>query len=358
MLGLFGLIGALGAGLVIDGLFAKDNTAHSDAEDPDREAEDQGHADRPDMLDLIRDPADDAAERSPQQDLHRDGASGQDFEPETRQAAGATKPDAIRLGTLRDDRIGGGEGDDSIKGLQGDDQIVGRGGHDTLDGGRGADRLEGERGNDLLLGRDGDDELRGGDGHDSLRGGKGHDLLAGENGADRLFGAAGHDSLMGGSGQDTLYGGAGNDWLQGGYGDDLLYGGAGKDTLDGDFGNDTLVGHVPGRIEDETDFLNGGAGNDLLVLGNGDIGTGGAGADRFQLGDWLTEGSGAYIADFDARQDELEVIYDAKAHPDPVLTLHKIANSPDVELHLDGMRLATLANGGGIDLSTIRLTAA
>jgi Ca2+-binding RTX toxin-like protein len=64
-------------------------------------------------------------------------------------------------------------------------------------------------------------------------------------------------SIDGGAGDDVLIGGDGPDTLNGGPGDDVLIGGAGPDTLNGGDGDDVLMGG-PGQ-----DTLNGGRGDNV-----------------------------------------------------------------------------------------------
>lgn len=87
-----------------------------------------------------------------------------------------------------------------------------------------------------------------------------------------IEGGAGDDTLRGGDGDDTLSGGAGHDSLMGGAGADHLYGGDGADTLDGG-----------GAPEGRFDYLDGGAGDDLIHLSATTIAVGGAGADTFAI---------------------------------------------------------------------------
>ena len=81
-----------------------------------------------------------------------------------------------------------------------------------------------------------------------------------------------NETLHGGDGDDTIHGGAGNDSIQGGGGADHLYGGAGDDTLDG--------GTAP---QGAFDVLDGGDGNDQLMLSGSTIAIGGKGADTFVI---------------------------------------------------------------------------
>ncbi|MFD1808103.1 hypothetical protein ACFSHQ_07915 [Gemmobacter lanyuensis] len=146
--------------------------------------------------------------------------------------------------------------------------------------------------------------------------------------------------------------------MQGGFDHDRLSGGTGTDTLDGDAGNDTLIGHQPGQVDVAQDFLNGGAGDDLLIVGNGDLASGNSGADTFRLGDWLEEGDGARIMDFDPTTDGIEIQYDPTAHPNPVVDLRLDDSTGDMQVRLDGMPLVLVQNGAGLTLEAIRLSAA
>ncbi len=156
----------------------------------------------------------------------------------------------------------GNAGNDYIDGGAGNDWLYGDDGNDTLIGGVGNDYLNGGAGNDYLTSGMGNDSLYGGGGNDYLDGGAGNDYLTGDNGNDYLTGDAGNDTLLGGAGNDTLLGGGGNDRLVGGYGNDSLSGGAGNDTFNG-----AETGSLnPGR--GEIDILNGGAGNNRFILGD------------------------------------------------------------------------------------------
>ncbi|MCA3413913.1 MAG: M10 family metallopeptidase C-terminal domain-containing protein [Roseomonas sp.] len=153
-------------------------------------------------------------------------------------------------------------------------------------GGSGADSVLGNAGNNLLFGNAGADTLNGGAGNDSLDGGAGDDRLIGGSGTDiidygRFSGAIsfnfasgtasgsgiGTDTFVdiegaaGGQGSDNFLGGAGDDVFFGNAGADTLSGGAGSDNLYGDAGNDMLIADGDG------DYLNGGDGNDIILLG-------------------------------------------------------------------------------------------
>lgn len=259
------------------------------------------------------------------------------------------------------DILWGGDGADSIVGGGGDDQINGYGSDDTLLGGDGADSLHGGAGNDRLLGGPGNDALSGEDGGDSLFGDAGGDHLAGYFGDDLLDGGEGADLLQGGAGADTLLGGAGNDSLQGGEGADSLSGGTGSDELFGDAGNDLLDGRVPdpetgaGDTDTGQDLLNGGRGNDTLILGSNDLGHGGEGADLYALGGWIDPAAPATIV-FDPAEDHIALVYDPATHANPLVTLEPSATAPDaVWVLLDGVPLAEVLHGAGLTAADIAL---
>ena len=159
-------------------------------------------------------------------------------------------------------------------------------------------------------------------------------------------------------GDDTLDGGEGDDWLAGGDGNDLLDGGQGSDTQDGGNGNDTLYGAFPEGDDYAEDYLNGGDGDDTLVLGAGDHGSGDAGADVFDLSQWLGEGGFATITDYDAAEDRIVVVYDAVFHPQPQLTLAPVDGTEDVQILLDGQAVGLVSGGAGLSAEDILLRAA
>jgi Ca2+-binding RTX toxin-like protein len=87
---------------------------------------------------------------------------------------------------------------------------------------------------------------------------------------------------LGGDGPDSLIGTSQRDIMRGGGGNDFLDGKGGPDTLLGETGNDDIFADV--RVNDKAaDGLDGGKGNDILVLRNnpasGDVFTCGPGKD-------------------------------------------------------------------------------
>lgn len=245
--------------------------------------------------------------------------------------------------------------------LQADDSgeaLFGGAAGDTLIGGAGADLLHGGDGDDLLVGNDGNDTLIGGAGADSLYGGAGNDLLIGGPGRNLLVGGPGDDWLLGGEDADRLIGGPGNDTLEGGWGDDWLEAGGGDNLLMGGAGNDTLIGaDLSDDLVDSggVNFLNGGDGADVLILGRGDVASGGAGRDTFVLGEWLDPSAPVTITDFIAGSDQL-VFAHLLGAPAPVLGLRALADGGQ-EVLMDGEVIARVQGSGGLTLADIRTIA-
>ncbi len=226
------------------------------------------------------------------------------------------------VGFQKHDRIDGGDGSDVICGniatwndsgiqmsgdLEGDliiggkgnDYLVGSGGEDYIFGGEDSDLIAGQRGEDTLLGENGNDVIVGGGASDVLRGGVGDDALFGDgyfsggawvstSNVDSFklnltytdVGYADGYSLENFdisedetfSASDFLYGGDGRDWLEGGAGNDILYGEEDSDSLWGGIGNDDLFGGNGGDLlhgDEGDDSLTGGTGNDVLFGGSG-----------------------------------------------------------------------------------------
>ncbi|MFT4556251.1 MAG: Ca2+-binding RTX toxin-like protein [Planctomycetaceae bacterium] len=147
----------------------------------------------------------------------------------------------------------GGAGDDSLdsSAVTLNTVFAGGAGNDTLTGGGGNDNFNGGDGDDSATGGAGNDSLTGAAGDDSFSGDAGDDFLNGNSGDDALFGGDGNDTVLGGRGVDLLDGGDGTDVVngQGGNGDTVAGGGGTGDSLRGD-ASDILFpgpsGSVPG----------------------------------------------------------------------------------------------------------------
>jgi Ca2+-binding RTX toxin-like protein len=353
VLGLIGVFGALFAGFMADAVMS--STSGTQAEDGSEDgAEDEVALDNPSQ-DGPGDVLEFASNASSWQADDADMAESTDTP--------AAPPEDIEIiGSDSDDILTGHAGADTISGGAGGDLLGGRDGDDVISGGAGQDYIDGGAGNDSLAGDAGDDAAQGHDGNDLMTGGAGNDTLAGHMGDDALHGDEGEDTLLGGSGADEMDGGEADDWLAGGFGDDVLQGGAGSDTLDGNDGNDTLWGFDPVDMAagtpdagDDADFLNGGGGDDTLLIGANDHAHGGEGADSFAISNWIGEGEFAHIADYNPQEDDIVILYDITAHPDPQIEVITEDGSDDATVWLDGIPLAVIANGAGLTVDQLTL---
>ncbi|MCL1551007.1 calcium-binding protein [Xanthomonas nasturtii] len=197
----------------------------------------------------------------------------------------AVNPDVTLNGTAGSDILRGSVGNDQLFGLEGNDQLEGDSGDDLLDGGTGTDVMRGGKGSDTYVVDDASDSIFDNgyasdswtreintvrssidytlgvnlqrlilDGTADLNGtGNGEsNTLQGNAGANVLTAAAVDDysSLA-----DWINGGAGNDILIGAWGNDTLIGGAGNDRMEGGGGDDLYyvdsLGDVIVEAEDE-----------------------------------------------------------------------------------------------------------
>jgi Ca2+-binding RTX toxin-like protein len=154
-------------------------------------------------------------------------------------------------------------------------------------------------------------------GNDQIFGGAYADLLNGGNGNDTVIGAGGNDNLTGDAGNDSLDGGAGNDTMSGGTGDDVYWVDSAGDTVteSADEGTDrvettlssytlsanvenlraysatSITGNELGNTIDASfadvrvnSVINAGAGDDVILPGWGiDTVNGGSGNDTLVL---------------------------------------------------------------------------
>jgi len=209
----------------------------------------------------------------------------------------------------------------------GDDTITTGTGAAYVFGGEGADRIEVGEGIAAVFGGAGDDLITGGDTAPAyLDGGAGDDVIIGGDAGEIIEGGV-HIGGTGETDDDTISGGAGDDVIRGGYGADTLSGDAGDDVIDHLGTSDERV--VAERhafswhIDDEADTLDGGAGDDTLIMDRADTATGGSGDDVFWL--YFDQDSGvgaAEITDFEPGSDFLRVSLNPEV----------VHGTPDVEV--------------------------
>ncbi len=223
-------------------------------------------------------------------------------------------------------------------------------------------------GNDTVFGTIGDDNIVAGAGDDVVFGNEGADVVVAGEGADRVFAEEGTDLVLGQ---------VGNDFLRGGSGDDGILAGAGEDTVFGDVGDDEIWGieaideeALAGNLDSpqgfadayftrdydlelgEADTLNGGVGNDAIILGSNDEATGGQGDDAFVVGFWVNPEEPGTVTDFDAASEVIVYEYDGTAYsgtdqPDAEF----IEGTNGAELTIDGNTIAVLNGVSAGELS-------
>lgn len=234
----------------------------------------------------------------------------------------------------------------------------------VLDAGAGDDTITAGDQSAYVFGNNGDDKIIGGTAALAAFGGAGDDTLDMSFSADSyLDGGLGDDRLIGGDGDDQLFGGlhderAGfastvtdNDHLEGGAGNDQLYGGRGADTLIGGDGDDVLNHHghamentgaerhsFDWHLDGDRDVLDGGAGNDTLIMDRYDVAAGGSGDDTFWVySDPNANENCAEITDFKTGEDFLRVSLDPDQDPDAVkLDVHPSENGEDGVVTVNG----------------------
>lgn len=224
----------------------------------------------------------------------------------------------VILGTPFNDVLHGRPTDDEIDGGPGADRMAGRGGDDTyyVDNTRDVVRERAHEGIDTVvsqvswtLGKHVENLSLGSATTASLvgTGNSLNNVIKDSYGSNVLYGMLGNDTLLGGhvispGSHDTLYGGDGNDLLEAGlfdYSGDQLHGGNGNDTLSvtqgsnglyGEEGDDHLVAGSGGTYHGPSDKLDGGAGQDTLE--GGSFMDGGDGDDTLLLDGVYTASGG------------------------------------------------------------------
>ncbi|MEQ8900595.1 MAG: calcium-binding protein [Roseovarius sp.] len=250
-----------------------------------------------------------------------------------------------------------------------DVQLLPRSGGDDSAGGPGS--LLGDELN-VIEGTDGADPIDGTNVGDQINGREGNDVISAQGGRDEVFGREGDDVILGGNASDVLWGGTENDVVLGGLGSDLIQGNSGNDVLFGmDVGLNSqtaaelaaidlsgvtdpltapgIATPAPGSDAHGSDTLLGGSGDDILLMGGIDVGTGGLGTDSFVIGDWSAPGEVATITDFDPEVELVAYNYTATGGPAPTVTVAPDADGNAV-VSVDGATVA-LVNGAGTTMT-------
>lgn len=257
----------------------------------------------------------------------------------------------------------GGTINDMLQGREVMAELLSGESHDAQTGGSNDDLITGTDGTDAIFGNEGDDSLHGGEGADEIYGDEGDDSIMGGTGRDFLVGGDGNDTVMGGADGDMIFGSDGDDLLSGDEGDDFLQGGFGADTLLGGQGNDTLDGSFSAGHggfgpfdQDRGDHLEGGDGDDVILIGAADVATGGEGRDTFITGSFIEMAELAgHVTDFDPSQDVIEVMFDPNSTPDPIITVVDLDDGTGANILFNGEVILTVSGAQGLDPAAIEL---
>lgn len=255
----------------------------------------------------------------------------------------ADDPVAVIVGGDGDDMIATGDGAAYAFGGAGDDRLSAGEGVAVLFGGAGADRLTGTDTGVTAW-------LDGGDGNDVLIGGAAGEVL---DGGAHDAGDAGVED------DDVIYGGGGDDVIRGGYGADILSGGDGDDVIDHLGRTEERIvweRHAFGwHIDNDADMLDGGAGDDTLIMDRADTATGGAGTDTFWVYfDGASGGGAAEVADFSVGEDFLRVTLNPEiAHGDRTVEVRPSADGQDGLVSVNGQLVAVLRGAPGASAADV-----
>ena len=245
----------------------------------------------------------------------------------------------------------------------------------VIDGGAGNDDITTGDEAGYAFGGEGDDQITVGDGATAAFGGDGDDVLTGGTSASYLDGGAGDDVIQGGDGDEVLKGGvhvagtdeSDNDVIDGGAGDDDISGGDGADTLSGGEGNDVIDHHglasedngserfaFTDHLDGDADVLDGGAGDDTIVMDKHDTATGGEGNDTFWLYADDEVAEYAAVTDFVPGEDFLRVELNPNTtYGDILLEVRPSDDGEDGEVWVNGQLVAMLEGMPGASSSDV-----
>ena len=234
----------------------------------------------------------------------------------------------------------------------------------VIDGGAGDDDITTGDEAGYAFGGEGDDQITVGDGATAAFGGDGDDVLTGGSSSSYLDGGAGDDVIQGGDGDEVLKGGvhvagsgeSDNDVIDGGAGNDDISGGDGSDTLSGGEGDDVIDHNGLASEEDgserfaftdhldgDADVLDGGAGDDTILMDKHDTATGGEGNDTFWLYADEEVAEYAAVTDFVPGEDFLRVELNPNTtYGDILLEVRPSDDGEDGEVWVNGQLVAML----------------
>lgn len=203
--------------------------------------------------------------------------------------------------------------------------------------------------------------------------GEGNNVDAESLEGDSVFGGGDDDVLMGFTSDDSLHGGGGDDDIDGGDGDDYMQDTSGSNSFDGGDGNDQINTHRDLFINSRSEIVSvreasdagagfessvfGGAGNDIVAIGNGVTANGGEGNDTFIFGGTVELEDAPVIEDYQKDEDCIILLvpeYDASAPPE----ISVLDSLGDAIISSDGEVVAVIRGAAGTITSDVIQVAA
>lgn len=238
----------------------------------------------------------------------------------------------------------------------------------NIDGGAGNDSMLGSEYGDTLTGGLGDDYISGGEGDDLIDLGAGNDA----SGVDERSVSIDDDILAfpydaGLYANDVLYE-AGNDTILGGAGNDAISDNYGANLIDGGAGNDFII--ATDDLYNEADTVIGGAGDDILLVDEGDLVTTSAGFDTVTVDLWDGASTGydvVTVTDFNPDEDVIELEGSssllrtpAPSGPDDVvenpITVADTEDGTGAVIYVSGVPVVLVVGGQGMTVANVGIS--
>ena len=234
-----------------------------------------------------------------------------------------------------------------------------------------------QAGDDGVLGSSGDDIIDAGEGDDSVIGGAGDDRVWLGDGSD-LYGydersAVGNDDIIPFPQDAAVFGAdsiaeAGNDTVYGGAGHDFIADGFGSNFIQGQQGDDFIVTVDQDALSPDT--VQGGFGNDVIFVDEGDVVTLSQGLDRVTVdvfGGVTQDYQVVTITDFDPTRDTLELEGAASLLRTPTPTapgavvvnpvaIADLEDGSGAVVTINEIPVVLVVGGQGLTLANIRLS--
>ncbi|WP_166415431.1 calcium-binding protein [Cochlodiniinecator piscidefendens] len=128
----------------------------------------------------------------------------------------------------------------------------------------------------------------------------------------------------------------------------------GSETVEAGAGDDIITGYylhsVPGDItfigEDfDSDYIDGGSGDDIIKLASADRGVGGTGNDTFIISSQIEDGEVAQILDFSSGEDIICIEFPSQMNDENLTTIQPEEIEVDIVNSEDGSNSTIVING-------------